>query len=125
MALPLILLLFGAYAGVPPRTASTPSARTEGASAVEVSAALRFGWVYATVHPDVVAPAPLPQAAYSAPHGRALPLWPAFRAESALAPPGMKQAREVALAAQWIDALPLKVDARDGGLLVALRVRGP
>ena len=121
MAFPLILLLFGAHAGVFQRTASNLSARTEAASAVEVSAAQRFGWVYATMRPDV-ARAPLPQAPYWTPPGRALPRWPSFQV---LAQPGAMEAREMALAAQWIDALPLKVDARDGGLLVALRVRGP
>jgi len=118
----LIALLFGPHSGAPPRTA-IPSLSRSAVSAVDVSEAQRFGWVHAAARLDVVSPSQLERAAYFAPQGGVTALSPAFSAESALAE--LKGAREVALAARWIDALPLKVDARNGGLLFAFRLRGP
>ena len=120
--IPFIVLLFGLHSGAPLRTA-IPSSSASSVSAVDVSEAQRFGWVHAAARLDVVSPSQLERAAYFAPQGGVTALSPAFSAESALAE--LKGAREVALAARWIDALPLKVDARNGGLLFAFRLRGP
>jgi hypothetical protein len=103
--LPLIMLLFGVHSGGPPRM-TTASQSTESVSAVDIAAARRLGRV------DVAS-------------GGATVLSLAFGEENPFAERPVKEARQIALAARWIDALPFKVDARDGGVLFALRVRGP
>jgi hypothetical protein len=82
------------------------SLSTESVSAVDIAAVHRLGRV------DVAA-------------GGATGLSLAFGEENPFAERAVKEAHQIALAARWIDALPFKVDARDGGVLFALRVRGP
>jgi hypothetical protein len=88
-------MLFGLHSGAPPRMGRGPSVGAASVTAVGISVA----------------------------HASAL--LPALGAENVLAPSRMTEAREIAIAARWIDDFPLKFNAQDGGLLVAVRVRGP
>jgi hypothetical protein len=112
LALALLLLLLGGTPGAPSQAAR----RTESLSAVDVSAAQRFGWVYKVLRREVVAASPLLHV-------------PSFTRTLHAAPwllaPGAYDGHEIARAARWIDALPVKVDALDGGFVFALRMRGP
>jgi len=104
--LPLILLLFGVHSGAPPRMAISTAPATAESVPVDIGAARRLVRTEAA-------------------RWGATAFWVAFGEDNSLAERPTRQAREVALAARWIDALPFKVDARDGGVLFALRVRGP
>ena len=99
------------------------SARSESASAVEASAAQRFGWAEAAARPQVVAVEALVRAQQLV-GGRALQLLPLFRADVDAVRAWAAEGREIARAARWVDALPFKIDAQDGGLSLTLRLRG-
>src|SRR5512140_3307559 len=101
------------------------SARTEAVSSVDVSAAQRFGWIDAATRPLVlIAPEPMIRAQQRV-AARAMQVFPLLRAEVDAVRALSTEGRELARAAQWIDALPFKVDAQDGGLTVTLRLRRP
>ena len=99
MALPLFLMLFGLHSGPPSRVGKGPSVSAARAIPVDISPE------HATALLPVLGTED-------------------FSTEDSPALPRVIEVRAVGLAKRWIDDLPLKFTAQDGGLRVALRVRG-